>query len=242
MKTAVVTGSAARLGLAIARMLHSKGYNVLIHYRKSQEEAEAACKELNAIRNNSAMSYQADLCDLKQLPGIIEAAIDQWGRLNVLVNNASDFYATHLETATVEEWHALIDSNLTNAYFLAQAARIHLKKSKGCIINMTDSDASLGRSVPEFAIYSIAKSGAIMMTKALATELGPEVRVNAIAPGITLWSEHQNLPQEIREKLINRTLLKRLVSIEDIALTAWFLVENTSMTGQVVNVDAGKFW
>lgn len=240
--SAIITGSAVRIGAAIASSLHAKGYNVLIHYRKSKAAAYSLCRKLNSIRENSAITYPADLCQIDELPGLVQAVIKQWGRLDLLVNSASDIFVTNLASSTPEQWNTLMGSNLMGPYFLAKAALPYLKKSKGNIINIADSEISLNRPFKDYSIYSIAKAGIIMLTKCLATELAPDIRVNALSPGTALWARHDNVEKEYRAQLLKKTLLQRKVRVEDIVQTIWFFIENTSITGQNVNVDCGKFW
>lgn len=237
-KVVLITGGAKRLGAAIARALHAAGAIIVIHYHHSKVAAETLVSELNAIRPRSASTCTADLLVIDQLNSIIEHCIQQHGRLDILVNNASAFYPTPVGTITELQWDELIGSNLRAPLFLSQAAAPHLKSTHGLIINMADIHAY--RPLVEHPVYSIAKAGLVTLTKSLARELGPEIRVNAIAPGPVLWPEHE-MSQELQQEIINKTALKRKGSPQDIADAALFFATTAPyVTGQILAVDGGR--
>jgi pteridine reductase len=236
-KVVLITGAAHRIGATTARMLHAEGLNILLHYRQSRDAAESLQAELNLIRADSVHLIQADLHDTANLPALIEQAIQIWGRLDVLINNASSFYATPIGTVTEPQWDDLIGSNLKAPFFLSQAAAPYLRQQHGCIVSIVDIHAE--RPLKEFPVYSTAKAGLVMLTKSLACELGPEVRVNAVAPGAILWPE--NLGENEKEKIISRTFLKRQGAPDDIARAILYLIRDAGyMSGQVLTVDGGR--
>ena len=237
LKVVLITGAAHRIGATTARLLHQNGFNIVLHYRSSREKAQALQKELNAIRENSVILIQTDLHLTSGLPTLVDEAVKAWGQLDVLINNASSFYATPVGKATEEHWDDLVGSNLKAPFFLSQAAAPHLKKRKGCIVNIVDIHAE--RPLKEFPIYSMAKAGLVMMTKALAGELGPDVRVNGVAPGAILWPE--NLDEVAKQRIVSRTFLKRQGSPDDIAKTILYFIEQAGyVTGQIIAVDGGR--
>lgn len=237
LKVALITGAAHRIGATTAKLLHQHGMNIVLHYRSSREKAQALQKELNDKRENSVILIQADLHLTSGLPALIEASINAWGQLDVLINNASTFYPTQIGKATEEHWDDLIGSNLKAPFFLSQAAAPHLKKTNGCIVNIVDIHAE--RPLKAFPIYSMAKAGLVMMTKSLAGELGPDVRVNAVAPGAILWPE--NLDEVAKQRIVSRTFLKRQGNPEDISKTILYLIKDADyVTGQIIAVDGGR--
>ncbi len=237
-KCVLITGAAKRLGAAIARAAHAEGANIAVHYRSSRTQAESLCAQLNAIRGKSAVAMQADLLDTTAHPRLIQEAIAAFGRLDVLVNNASTFYATPIGAITEEQWRDLMGTNLKAPLFLSQAAVPALKASQGLILNLVDIHAQ--RPLPDHPVYCIAKSGLLMLTKSLARELGPEIRVNGIAPGPVMWPEH-DLEQSLKDKIISKTALKRSGSPEDIARAALFFMQDAPfVTGQILSVDGGR--
>ena len=236
-RTALVTGAAKRLGAAIARALHAEGMNLLLHYNKSEADAQALCKELNAARADSAAIAQADLANIAGLESLVKAAL-QWGGLDVLVNNASTFKPTPLGQTGEDDWDDLMASNLKAPFFLAQAAAVHLKKNHGSIVNLVDIHAR--RPLREHTVYSAAKAGLAMLTLSLAKELGPEVRVNGVAPGPVLWPE-QGLDAATKKSILEATALKRKGSPEDVAGAVLYLVRDAEyVTGQIIAVDGGR--
>ncbi len=237
-KVALITGAAQRIGAQIARTLHGAGMKVVLHYRSSQAAAEALAAELNQLRADSATVLQADLSDTATLTPLVEAAAARWGRLDTLVNNASTFYPSPVGAVTLLQWHDLMDVNLKAPFFLSQAAATLLAKCRGCIVNIADIHAD--RPLKGYPVYCMAKAGLVMMTRALARELGPAVRVNAVAPGAILWPE-QGLDQATQASILARTALKSKGNPKDIASTVLFLVRDAEyITGQVLSVDGGR--
>jgi pteridine reductase len=237
-RTALITGGAARIGAAIARELHAHDIDIVIHYRNSAEPATALVEELNAIRKNSADTVQGDLLDHETIPRIIDEVAVFNNDLSILVNNASSFYATPLGTVTGQEWDDLVGTNMKAPFFLAQAAAPWLRKSKGCIVNLVDVHGI--RPKKDFPVYSMAKAANAMMIMSLARELGPDVRVNGVAPGAILWPEHE-ISDIDKARILSRVPLARHGEIEDIARTVRFLVtEADYITGQLIPVDGGR--
>jgi pteridine reductase len=237
-KVVLITGGVHRLGAETARTLHAEGANLVLHYRSSRERALQLQKELNQRREDSVVLVQADLLDESNLPTVVKNAVAAWGKLDVLVNNASSFYQTPLGTVDEEQWNDLIGTNLKAPFFLSQAAAPHLQKQHGCIVNIVDIHAD--RPLKRYPVYSIAKAGLVMLTKSLAYELGPEVRVNAVAPGAILWPEHE-MDDITKQRIISRTFLKRRGDPSNIANAALFLIRDAVYTtGHVLNVDGGR--
>ena len=237
-KVALITGAAHRIGATTAHTLHAAGMNIVIHYRNSDGAAKALQQTLEAERPESVALVQGDLHQTDQLPTLIQQASAAWGRLDVLVNNASTFYPTPLGTITESNWDDLIGANLKAPLFLAQAAAPHLQQQNGNIINIVDIHAD--RPLKEHTVYSIAKAGLAMLTKSLARELGPEVRVNGIAPGAILWPENE-MDDETKADILSRTALKRSGEPADIARTVRFLIQDAHYTtGQILSVDGGR--
>lgn len=236
-RVVLVTGAAKRLGAALARGFHSAGANVAIHYHRSQADAERLRDELNTSRRDSAIATSANLLDLAQLPDIVERANAAFGRLDVLINNASTFYPTPVGSISPGQWQDLMGTNLKAPLFLSQAAAPLLKRANGSIINMIDIHAQ--RPLRNHPVYSAAKAGLAMLTKSLARELGPEIRVNGIAPGPILWPEG-GIEPALEEEIISKTVLKRRGSPDDIVRTALFLADAQYVTGQILAVDGGR--
>jgi pteridine reductase len=237
-KTVLITGGARRVGAAIARMLHGAGANLVVHYRKSAVAAEALTAEMNAARAKSAAIFQADLLDLANLPALVEFTVRTFGALDVLVNNASTFYATKVGEITPQAWDDLLGSNLKAPLFLSQAAAPALKQSSGLIINIVDIHAL--RPLRNYTVYCTAKAGLHMLTRSLAKELGPQIRVNGISPGPVLWPEHGG-DEGARAKIIQRTILQKMGTPDDIARTALFFAAHAPfITGQILAVDGGR--
>ena len=238
-KTVLVTGAAKRVGRSIARELHAAGANIVVHYRQAVDAAESLVGEFTAVRPDSAACFQTDLLDCMALPSLVEYAIKRFGRLDALVNNASSFFPTPLASIDLAAWDDLIGSNLKAPLFLSQAAAPHLKSAHGAIVNITDIHAE--RPLAGFPLYCAAKAGLLGLTRALAIELAPEVRVNAVAPGPILWPDDTSFSHEARDHIIDHTLLKRSGSPQDIAHTVRFLLNDAPyVTGQVINVDGGR--
>jgi len=237
-RTALITGGAARIGAAIARELHAHDIDIVIHYRNSIDAAAALADELNAIRQNSADTVQGDLLDHETIPRIIDEDAQVVVEDSHLVDNASSFYATPLGTVTGQEWDDLVGTNMKAPFFLAQAAAPWLRKSKGCIINLVDVHAI--RPKKDFSVYCMAKAANAMMIMSMARELGPDVRVNGVAPGAILWPEHE-ITDIDKARILSRVPLARHGEVEDIARTVRFLVtEADYITGQLIPVDGGR--
>jgi len=237
-KTILVTGAAKRVGAAIARRLHRAGANLTLHYHASEREAHALQSELNLQRAQSVMLVQADLLETAGLAEIVKTCAERFGSLDALVNNASAFYPTPVGAISAATWDGLVGANLKAPLFLSQAAAPYLRKVAGCIVNISDIHAE--RPLKNYVVYSIAKAGLDGLTKSLARELGPEVRVNGIAPGPVLWPE-RDLDDELKAEIVAKTALKRSGVPEDIARTAlFFAVEAPYVTGQVIAVDGGR--
>lgn len=237
-RVALVTGAAKRLGAAIARGLHAAGAHVVIHFHRSATEAQSLRDELNAARAGSALIVQADLLDTAKLPDLVAATLGGFGRLDLLINNASSFYPTPVGSIDLAQWDDLIGTNLKAPLFLAQAAAPHLCQTHGLIVNMIDIHAQ--RPLPSHPVYSTAKAGLAMLTRSLARELGPEVRVNGIAPGPILWPEG-GLDPVLQQEIIDKTQLKRSGSPDDIVRTVLFFAKDAPyVTGQILAVDGGR--
>lgn len=238
-KVALVTGGAKRVGAAIARRLHRGGANVMLHYRGSEREANALRAELSAVRADSVALVKADLLDIAELSEIVRNTLERFNRLDALINNASAFFPTPVGEMTQATWESLIGANLRAPLFLAQAAAPHLKKTGGAIVNITDIHAE--RPLKNYVIYSVAKAGLEGLTRSLARELAPEVRVNAVAPGAILWPEDGSWDDLMRQRIVSHTLLKRTGDPDDVARAVYYLVaEAPYVTGQVVVVDGGR--
>lgn len=237
-KTVLITGGARRVGAAVARELHAAGANVAIHFRKSASDAAMLAAEFNDKRAKSAATIRADLLDIGNLGALVEFTLRHFGSLDVLVNNASTFYATPIGQITPEAWDDLIGTNLKVPVFLAQAAAPALKARQGLILNLVDIHAL--RPLRHYTVYSAAKAGLHMVTRSLAKELGPDVRVNGIAPGPVMWPEG-DLDDAKRAEIIDRTILKRMGTPQDIARAALFFAAHAPfVTGQVLAVDGGR--
>ncbi|CAC9586232.1 FolM Alternative dihydrofolate reductase 1 [uncultured Gammaproteobacteria bacterium] len=235
MKTALITGGAQRIGAQITKTLHAHDYNIIIHYRNSNKEAQTLANELNQLRANSATLIQAELSDLQALKTLANTI----KQLDVLVNNASVFYPTSMQNANENDWNTIINTNLMAPFFLSQSLLAALSKNKGCIINIIDIHAQ--RPLKNHAIYNISKAGVAMMTQTLAKELAPEIRVCGVAPGSILWPENQaKLNDEQKDKMLNKIPLNKQGSAEDIANTVLFLATSPYITGQIISVDGGR--
>lgn len=239
-KVVLITGGAKRVGATICRSLHSSGANLMIHYRHSKTEAEQLCCELNALRPHSAACCNADLNDVAQIQSLAETTLQTFGKVDVLINNASTYYASKLGDITETQWHELMDSNLKAPLFLSQALSASLIQQHGCIINIADMHVEKPKK--NYIVYSLAKAGLITLTKSLARELAPDVRVNTVAPGPILWPENNpDFDDSYKQKVISETLLKKIGSPEDIAKAVRFLVYDAPfITGQLIAVDGGR--
>ncbi|NQV86631.1 MAG: pteridine reductase [Woeseiaceae bacterium] len=237
-KVILVTGAARRIGAAIVTCLHTNGARVAIHYRSSADEAHKLAARLNSIRPDSAASFNADLLDVAGLPSLVSAVVDWGGRLDGLVNNASSFYPTPIGSITERHWDELVGSNLKAPLFLSQAAAPHLRESKGAIINIVDIHS--GRPLRNHPVYGSAKAGLAMLTRSLAKDLAPKVRVNGVSPGAILWPEN-DMTESIQQSILDQIPLKRPGDPEDIASCVLFLLRDaTYVTGQIIPVDGGR--
>jgi len=235
----LVTGGARRLGAASGRRLHAAGARLAVHYHRSAADADRLCAELNAERPGSAAAFGADLLDVGRLDGLVAAVVDRFGGLDVLINNASSFYPTPIGETTPAQWDELMGTNVRAPFFLAQAAAPVLRARGGSIVNMVDVYAE--RPLAGYAPYCAAKAALVNLTRALARELAPQVRVNAVAPGAILWPEGEEANEAARARIIARTPLARLGTAEDIAAAVYYLVaEAPFVSGQVLAVDGGR--
>jgi pteridine reductase len=236
-KTVLITGAARRVGAELARTLHAAGANIVIHYRSSAEEATAVATALEKTRAGSVATIQGDLLATARLPQLIKSATQAFGQLDILINNASTFYPTPMGEITEHAWEDLLGTNVKAPLFLAQAAAPALRLTHGLVLNIVDI---LGmRPLRRYPAYSIAKAGLIMLTKALARELAPLVRVNAVAPGPVMWPD--DVDEEMKHMIVDRTLLKRPGSPDDIARAVLFFAADAPyVTGQILAVDGGR--
>jgi len=237
-KVALITGGARRIGAQIARELHAKGLNIVLHYNSSETEAQNLISELESNRKDSIIGLSQDLTDSDSISALVSSAVQKWDQLDVLVNNASVFYPTHLPDITKRDWDDLVGVNLIAPLFLIKESAKYLTHSKGSVINIVDIHADKG--LQNFSIYSITKAGLAMLTKTMARELAPMVRVNGVSPGAIIWPEikaHENEHQAI----IDQTALKRQGEPQDIAKAVLFLIcDSDYITGQIISVDGGR--
>ena len=235
---ALVTGAARRIGAAVARALHRRGLGVAVHYRTSRDDAQALARSLDRERPGTAATFGCDLLDSGAPEGLVSDVVARFGALDVLINNASSFYPSPLGTTTEAQWDDLIGTNLKAPYFLTQAAARFLTAGRGSVVNLADIH---GRNpVAGYPAYCSAKAGLIMLTRALALELGPEVRVNAVAPGIALWpaGDCDMAAHERAEQLVP---LRRPGSAEEVAAAVtWLALDAPYTTGEVLAVDGGR--
>ena len=239
-KTALVTGGAKRVGAAVCRHLHAQGANLMLHHRVSVAEARAVQHELNARRAGSVSLIKADLLNSASLPDLVKTTVQQFGSLDILINNASSFFPTTIGEITEKAWDDLIGTNLKAPLFLSQAAAGELRKRNGCIVNIIDIHAEF--PMKNYVVYTVAKGGLLALTRSLARELGPEVRVNGVAPGTIVWPEDDTWSDEVsRQRIISQTALKRIGDPGDVAKAVEFLVLAAPyVTGQVIAVDGGR--
>lgn len=237
---ALITGGARRIGAAIAENLHQAGFNIILHYRHSAADAETLANKLNQQRPASAITLAADLNHLHEIQQLAHRTLAAWQRLDVLINNASSFFSTPLDKATEDQWNDLMNSNLKAPFFLAQAFAGTLRSHAGCIINIADIHAD--RPLRQHPIYCAAKAGNVMLTKSLARELAPQVRVNGIAPGAILWPEQEGATTtSAQQDILQKIPLERSGDPLDIARTVNFLVLDAPyITGQIITVDGGR--
>lgn len=240
----LITGSARRIGAGIAEYFHNRGWRILIHYNHSMDDAESVAARFNSERPESALTLQADLCSDSQLQSLAAEAVAGFGRVDTLVNNASSFYPTPLDKVSPADWDQLVGSNLRGAYFLSQAMAQELRQHRGSIINIIDTHAD--QPLKGYSVYTMAKAGLKAMTRALAVELAPNVRVNGVSPGAILWPSSLSDDQdagviEEREHIIQQIPLGCLGSPANIAAAVWFLATDASyVTGEVIRVDGGR--
>ena len=237
-KVALVTGGARRIGAAIARRLHAAGAAVIIHYRDSEADAGRLEAELNSLRPKSAVRVKADLLAPIAPHALVGTASDAFGRLDILVNNASSFFPVALGAIEASHWEELVGSNLRAPLFIAQAAAAELARREGAIVNIVDIHAE--RPLKGYPLYSVAKAGLAALTRSLALELAPRVRVNGVAPGAIAWPEDGQFPPAERERIVATTPLRRIGSPEDIAQAVHFLACARFVTGQILAVDGGR--
>jgi pteridine reductase len=237
-KVILVTGAARRIGAAIVTRLHENGARVAIHYRSSGDDAEKLASQLNKVRADSAALFQADLSRIDSLPSLVDAIVEWGGRLDGLVNNASSFYATKIGSITEQDWQELVGSNLKAPLFLSQAVADHLRASKGAIVNIVDIHAD--RPLRDHAVYGSAKAGLAMLTRSLAKDLAPDVRVNGVSPGAILWPEN-GMTEPVKESILQQIPLNRAGAPEDVAGCVLYLLRDaTYVTGQIIPVDGGR--
>ncbi len=237
-QVALITGAARRIGAAIGRRLHEHGANVAIHYRDSSDEANALCDELNAARPDSAMPLRADLSDTSAFPGLINSITKWHGQLDILINNASSFYPTPPGQISDADWDNLIGTNLKAPLFLAQAALVPLRSSRGVIVNIVDIHA--WRPLRNHTVYGAAKAGLAMLTRSLARDLAPDIRVNGVSPGAILWPE-TDLGDAAKKSILGQIPLGRTGEPDDIAGCVLYLVRDAVyVTGQIIAVDGGR--
>ena len=238
-KVVLITGGAKRVGAAICRLLHAQGARLMLHYRTSAGEARLLQAELNHLREDSVALIQADLLDLTKLASLVEQSVNRFGRLDALVNNASSFFQTPVGDITPSDWDDLIGTNVRAPLFLSQAAAPALRKTQGSIVNITDIHAE--RPLKNYVVYSVAKSALVGLTRSLARELAPEVRVNAVAPGPVIWPEENEFDELARQRIISHTPLRREGLPEDVAKAVHFLLADAPyVTGETINVDGGR--
>ena len=237
-KIVMITGAARRVGAELVKHLHQSGMNIILHYRNSEKEATSLADSLNAERSGSVKLLQADFKEYTKIPDVVEQATTLFNGVDVLINNASSFYPTALSDINDGIWEDLIGVNLKAPMFLTKAIAPHLKLSKGCIINIVDIHSD--RPLKDFTVYCIAKAGLAMLTKSMARELAPEIRVNGISPGAIIWPELEHY-EDMYQEIISRTALKRKGEPKDIADAALFLINHANyITGQIIVVDGGR--
>lgn len=238
-KVVLITGGAQRIGAELARCFHQAGFKVIIHYRHSETQAQLLVDELNHHQEDSAICFQADLNKTEQVKELAKQAHLAWGQLDCLINNASNFYPTQLGECSNEQWDDLMNSNVKGAFFLSQALIPALKTQQGNIINIVDIHSD--RPLKNHPIYCIAKAGLAMMSKSLAKELGPDIRVNGISPGAILWPENDDFSEKKQQEIVDRISLSRPGKPNDIAETALFLATKAPyISGQIIAVDGGR--
>ncbi len=237
-KVVMITGAARRIGAQLVRYLHQSGMDIILHYRNSRKDALTLAEDLTAKRSNSVKLLQGDLKEYANIPVLAKQAVSLFGHIDVLINNASSFFPTNLGEVDEDVWEDLIGVNLKAPFFLIQAVAPYLKASQGCIINIVDIHGD--RPLKRYPVYSVAKAGLAMLTKSMARELAPGVRVNGIAPGAIMWPEAEHY-ESLHQEIISRTALKREGDPKDIADAALFLINQANyVTGQIIAVDGGR--
>ena len=237
-KWALVTGGGKRIGATIVETLHNKGFNVAIHYNSSSNAADQLCAQLNAKKQDSSIAIEADLTDQDSLESLIPSLLEKTKRLDVLINNASTFYPTPIEKIALEDWENLFGTNLKAPLFLSKYAAQHLKQTQGTIINIIDIHSK--KPLKEHPIYGSAKSGLAMLTRSLASDLAPDVRVNGISPGLILWPD-KNPSEQAKNNILQQIPLKKIGTSEDIANAVAFLIEDAPyITGEIIAIDGGR--
>jgi len=236
-RVVLITGASKRIGAAIANLLHAQQWNIILHYHHSTDAALNLVHSLNQQRENSAYAIQADLTNFDYYPELITHAVQRWERLDALVNNAATFFPTPIAAATTQEWHTLFDTNVKSPFFLTQAALPYLREHNGNIVNITDTHAD-GRPLKQYSIYNMTKAALLMQTQSLARDLAPNIRVNAVAPGVSIW---EDTVTDLQQEILQRTPLKRAGTAEETAKAVRYLLEDaTYTTGSVVYVDGGR--
>jgi pteridine reductase len=236
-KVILITGSAKRIGAFTARYLHQLGWNIVLHYNQSEQQASELAKQMNAARADSVKLVQGSFNTIEEIEQIAKQAINAFGKLDGLINNASSFYPTTIGTITEQDWTNLVGSNMQAPLFLAQYCNATLQKHNGVIINMVDIHAA--KPLSNHTLYCMAKSALVMMTQSLAQELAPKVRVNGVAPGAILWPE-TTISEEDKEQVLKLVPLQKLGSMQDIAQAIDYLLNAQYVTGQIITVDGGR--
>ncbi len=237
-KNILITGAARRIGASCARLLHAQGHNICLHYHESEPDCMALAQELDALRAGSVSRVKANLQQLADIRRLADQALAQWGEIDVLINNASVFFPGPIESTHEQDWDCLLNTNLKAPFFLAQALLPSLIHRQGCILNIIDIHAE--RGLKGYPVYSITKAGLAAMTRSLAKELGPDVRVNGISPGAILWPEN-DMDESTQTEILSRIALQRSGTPLDIARAARFFIEEGDyITGQILAVDGGR--
>ena len=235
MKTALITGGAARIGAQIAKTLHKNDFNIIIHCNQSKDKAQLLCDELNLLKEKSAKVVVGNLNNIDSINTIVESIES----IDLLVNNASVFYPLSVDESDSENWDNILDVNLKAPFFLSKGLSQKLKSSEGSIINIIDIHAD--RPLKKHSVYNISKAGLKMLTLTLAKELAPSIRVNGVSPGSILWpQEGAEISESDKSIMLERIALKRQGSPQDIADTVLFLANSNYLTGQIINVDGGR--
>lgn len=235
MKTALITGGAARIGAQIVKTLHHNQFNIIIHCNQSKDKAQLLCEELNLIRANSAEIVSGNLNNIDELDSLVSSIKS----IDLLVNNASVFYPKSVEDSEMKDWDDVININLKAPFFLSKGLSKTLSKNDGSIINIIDIHSE--RPLKKHAIYNISKAGLKMLTQTLAKELAPKIRVNGVSPGSILWPQDSaEISEDDKNLMLERIALHRQGSPQDIADTVLFLANSNYITGQIINIDGGR--